>query len=106
LTRSDFYFTTGDGVSGAGFGTANDIYQYHIDVSMDGETYMTALDQIENKIQRNTIFKELPPVKCRFVRLTMTNWPDTTPLAIIEFTVFGKPAESLPAEQPIPEVQL
>jgi xylan 1,4-beta-xylosidase len=82
-----------------------DPYQYKIDVSMDGKTYVTALDQTRNMISRNTIFEEIPPVKCRFVRLTMTNWFRTTPLGIIEFTIFGQPADSLPAEQPIPKTR-
>jgi hypothetical protein len=77
-------------------------YQYKIEVSSDGQTYTTALDQTENAISRNTIFEEIRPVKCRFVRLTMTNWPRATPLGIIEFTVFGRPAGSLPAAQPSP----
>ena len=77
-------------------------YQYKIDVSTDGNTYATVLDQMTNAVVRNTIFEEIPPIKCRFVRLTMTDWPHTAPLGIIEFTVFGKPAESLPAAQPIP----
>ncbi len=79
-----------------------EIYQYRIDVSRDGETYTTALDQTKNTISRNTIFEEIPPVKCRFVRLTVTNWPGTRPLSLLEFTVFGIPADSLPAELPIP----
>jgi xylan 1,4-beta-xylosidase len=77
-------------------------YQYKIDASLDGQTYTTALDQTKNAVSRNTIFEEIPPVKCRFVRLTMTNWPRAVPLGIIEFTVFGQPAESLPAAQPSP----
>jgi hypothetical protein len=77
-------------------------YQYKIEVSSDGQTYAMALDQTKNSISRHTIFEEIPPVKCRFVRLTMTNWPRVVPLGIIEFTVFGKPAESLPAAQPLP----
>ena len=77
-------------------------YQYKLDVSADGETYATVLDQSTNAFVRNTIFEEIPPTKCRFVRLTMINWSRTTPLGIIEFTVFGKPAESLPAAVPIP----
>ena len=81
----------------------SDIYQYKIEVSMDGKTFTAALDQTKNSLARNTIFEEIPPVKCRFVRLTMTNWPKTSPLGIIEFTVFGKPAESLPAAVPIPK---
>jgi len=32
----------------------------------------------------------------------MTNWPKTSPLGIIEFTIFGKPAGSLPAAVAIP----
>jgi xylan 1,4-beta-xylosidase len=82
---------------------ASEIYQYKIEMSMDGKTFTTALDQTKNSLARNTIFEEIPPVKCRFVRLTITNWPKTSPLGIIEFTVFGKPAESLPAAVPIPK---
>jgi xylan 1,4-beta-xylosidase len=72
-----------------------DAYQYKIEVSMDGETYTTALDQTKNTVSRNTIFEEIPPVKCRFVRLTMTGWPQKSPLGIIEFTIFGQPAGSM-----------
>jgi hypothetical protein len=79
-----------------------DVYQYKIEVSMDGKTYTAALDQTKNAISRNTIFDEFAPIKCRFVRLTITNWPKATPLGIIEFTVFGKSAGSLPAAVPIP----
>src|ERR1035441_2697481 len=48
-------------------------YQYKIDVSTDGNSYTTVLDQSTNTIVRNTIFEEIPPTKCRFVRLTMIN---------------------------------
>jgi len=78
------------------------IYKFKIEVSMDGDNFTTALDQTKNNISRNTIFEEISPVKCRFVRLTITNWPKSVPLSIIEFTVFGKPAASLPANVPIP----
>jgi hypothetical protein len=81
---------------------APEIFKYKIEVSMDGNTFTPALDQSKNSIAKNTIFEEIPPVKCRFVRLTLTGWPKTTPLGILEFTVFGKPADSLPAQQPIP----
>jgi xylan 1,4-beta-xylosidase len=79
-----------------------DVYQYKIEVSTDGATYAAALDQTANTISRNTLFEEIAPVKCRFVRLTVTNWPKTAPLGILEFTVFGKPAGVLPAAAPIP----
>jgi hypothetical protein len=81
---------------------SNNAYQYKLEVSTDGESYTTVLNQNTNAIVRNTIFEEIPPTKCRYVRLTMLNWPRTTPLGIIEFTVFGKPAGSLPAAQPVP----
>jgi len=77
-------------------------YQYKIEVSTDGNVFTAALDMTKNDITRNTIFEEMLPVKCRFVRLTMTNWPRTSSLGIIEFTVFGKPAGSLSAAVPIP----
>jgi len=79
-------------------------YQYQIEVSTDGNTYTKVLDQSTNNIVRNTIFAEFLPTTARFVRLTLLNWPRATPLGIIEFTIFGQPAGSLPAAQPIPQV--
>lgn len=79
-----------------------DAYQYQIEVSTDGNTFTTVLDESTNDVVRNTIFEEIPPTKCRFVRLTMINWPRATPLGIIELTVFGRPSGSLPAVQLIP----
>jgi hypothetical protein len=52
-----------------------------------------------------SLFEEIPPAQCRFVRLRMTDWPRPTPLGTIELTVFGKAAESLPAAQPIPRAR-
>ncbi len=72
---------------------------------MDGTNYTAVLDQSTNAVVRNTIFEEMPPTKCRFVRLTMLNWPRTSPFGIIEFTVFGKPSGSLPAAVAIPSAR-
>jgi len=36
---------------------------------------------------------EIKPVVCRYVRLSMLDWPGDLPLGIIEFTVFGQPVE-------------
>ena len=68
-------------------------FRYKIDASMDGKQYTTVLDKTNNDVTRYTEFDEIPPTRCRFVRLTMTDWPrrGTTPLGITEFTVFGKP---------------
>lgn len=86
----------------ASSGPATLAFKYKLETSLDGENFTTVLDQSANTVVRNTIFEEIPPTKCRFVRLTMVDWPHTTPLGIIEFTVFGKPADSLPAKVPIP----
>ena len=67
-------------------------FRYKIEASMDGKQYTTVLDKTNNNVTRYTEFDEIPPTRCRFVRLTMTDWPrrGTTPLGITEFTVFGK----------------
>jgi xylan 1,4-beta-xylosidase len=68
---------------------------YKIEASSDGREYRTILDKTRNEITRYTEFDELPPTHCRFVRLTMTDWPRRgTPPGIIEFTVFGKAMEA------------
>jgi xylan 1,4-beta-xylosidase len=68
-------------------------FRYQIEVSLDGKQYTTLVDKTNNNVTRYTEFDEIPPTRCRFVRLTLTDWPrrGTTPLGITEFTVFGKP---------------
>ncbi len=68
-------------------------FRYKIEASMDGKQYNTVVDKTNNNVTRYTEFDEIPPTLCRFVRLTMMDWPrrGTTPLGITEFTVFGKP---------------
>jgi hypothetical protein len=69
--------------------------QYKIEASADGTTYTTVLDKTDNKITKYIEFEEIPPTACRFVRLTITDWPriGNSNLGIMEFTVFGKPIE-------------
>lgn len=93
---------TGGRRFGASTPPSTGAHQYRIDVSTDGQAFTTVLDRSANAVPRNTVFEELPPTRCRFVRLTMTGWPRETPLGIIEFTVFGRAAGSLPASQAIP----
>jgi hypothetical protein len=102
FTGSDRFDGHGPGNHAGAAAPFTDAYQYKMAVSTDGQAYKTVLDQSTNAVVRNTIFEEIPPTPCRFVRLTLTQWPRTTPLGIIEFTVFGKPAGSLPAAQPVP----
>lgn len=73
------------------------VYQYKLEVSQDGEKYVTVLDRTENQVSRDTVYEEFAPVNCRFVRLTVTGWPQDNPLGIIDFTVFGYPDGHEPA---------
>lgn len=86
-----------------GFGGGGQVYQYKVEVSMDGENWAMALDRTGNTEQRNTIFEEFKPVECRFVRLTVTGWPGQQ-LSVIEFTAFGLPSSTQPARVAIPPV--
>ena len=78
------------------------VFKYKIDVSRDGENFETVLDMTNNESSKNTIFEEIAPVECRFVRLTITDWPKSSPLGVIEFTVFGKSTGYMPSAVPIP----
>ena len=78
---------------GMGMGAAQPlpVYKYKLEVSSDGEKYVTVLDKTKNTVSKDTVFEEFAPINCRFVRLTVTDWPKTAPLGIIDFTVFGYP---------------
>lgn len=67
-------------------------HRYRIDTSADGTTFTTLLDKTGNQVTKYVEFDELPPTTCRFVRLTLTDWPRNAiaPFGIVEFTVFGK----------------
>ena len=45
---------------------------------------------------------EIGPVECRFVRLTMLDWPKNGPFSILDFSVFGKATGYSPSQTPIP----
>jgi hypothetical protein len=76
-------------------------FRYRIEASNDGVAYKTILDKTGNTVTKYVEFDELPPTACRFIRLTITDWPRTgnTPLGIVEFTVFGKAVEPAVLEQ-------
>ena len=76
--------------------TGSPAFRYKIETSRDGETFATLVDKTGNTTTKYTEFDELPPTQCRFVRLTITDWPHiaNAPLGITEFTVFGKALET------------
>jgi hypothetical protein len=82
---------SGGGRRGFGAPAALPVYKYKLEVSQDGEKFQTVLDKTKNAISKDTIYEEFKPVNCRFVRLTVTDWPKNAPLGIIDFTVFGYP---------------
>jgi hypothetical protein len=67
-------------------------FRYKLEVSNDGKAFTTVLNKTNNTVTRYTEFDEIPPTPCRFVRLTVTDWPRSAdqPLGISEFTVFGR----------------
>jgi xylan 1,4-beta-xylosidase len=75
-------------------------FQYKIEASPNGTNYTTVLDKTNNSVSKYIEFDEIPPTVCRFIRLTITNWPrvGNNPLGIVEFTVFGKPVEPKAAD--------
>lgn len=83
-----------------GFGMRNaslPIYKYMLEVSNDGKTFEKVLDKTSNDKAKDTVYDEFEPTNCRFVRLTVTEWPQGSQLGIIDFTVFGYPEGTEPA---------
>ena len=70
-------------------GAALPVYKFKLETSLDGEHYTTALDCTGNSVSRDTFYEDFAPVRARFVRLTVTDWPKEGPLGVIDFTVFG-----------------
>lgn len=75
------------------FGTAPviPVFKYKLEVSSDGNSYVTVLDKTKNLSSKDTIYEDFDPINCRFVKLTITDWPKDKPLGVIDFTVFGYP---------------
>ena len=70
-------------------------YRYKLEVSSDNKNFTVVADKADNSAANNVEFVEFPPVRCRYIRLTSTGRPANQSTAVLEFTVFGKPA---PAE--------
>ena len=66
------------------------VYQFKLEVSMDGEQFTTVLDCTDNAVACDTFYSDFAPARARFVRLTVTDWPKAQPLGVIDFTVFGR----------------
>jgi hypothetical protein len=68
-------------------------YRYRLETSLDGKEFRTVVDRTANEHAATIEFDDFRPVRCRFVRLTVPGIPAEAPLAVLEFTVFGKSAE-------------
>jgi xylan 1,4-beta-xylosidase len=78
----------------AGRGIAPATYPYKVEVSLDNKTFTTVADRTGNVKAQNVEFAEFAPVRCRYIKLTITAPPKAAPMAILDFTVFGKPASA------------
>ena len=72
------------------------IRQYTIEVSPDNETFTTVVDKTDNLTDNAVEFDDIEPIECRYVRLTLTAWPESAPPGVVEFTVFGRPGQFYP----------
>ena len=72
--------------------------------SVSDSTKVMGYDQSANKVPRNTVFDDIVPTECRYVRLTMLDWPKSSPLSILDMTVFGRPTSYIPNANPIAPV--
>jgi hypothetical protein len=72
---------------------ASPVYQYRIETSLDNKNFTTVLDRTGNTKANNVEFGEFAPVRCRWIRLTITGCSKDMPLAVLEFTAFGQPVE-------------
>lgn len=64
-------------------------YRYRLEVSNNNRDFVTVVDKTGNTAANNVEFDRFTPVRCRYARLTITAPPDA-PLAVLEFTVFGR----------------
>jgi xylan 1,4-beta-xylosidase len=70
-------------------------YKYKLEVSSDNKNFTVVADKTNNAAVNNVEFDEFPPIQCRYIRLTVTGRPANQGTAVLEFTVFGKPAGGL-----------
>jgi hypothetical protein len=68
-------------------------YRYKLEASLDGKDFRTVVDRTANEHAATIEFDDFNPVRCRFVRLTVSGVPPGPPLAVLEFTVFGRSAD-------------
>jgi len=79
--------------SGLGRGMTPVAYRYTLETSLDNKTYVTAVDKSSNSRVQNVEFTSFTPVRCRYVKLTLTRPAGTPAPAVLELTAFGKPAQ-------------
>ena len=66
------------------------VYKYKLEGSLDGENFYMLVDKTNNTKITDNVFEDITPRQCRYVRLTITGWPEGINLGIIEATVFGR----------------
>ena len=70
---------------------ASEPLHFRVEVSLDDNSYSTVAERTDG-VPRNNDFLEFAPVRCRYIRLTLDRTKNRMPLAVLEWTVFGKSA--------------
>lgn len=76
------------------------VYKYKLEGSMDGVNYFMLLDRTQNVKIQDVVYDDIEPTECRYVKLTITGWPEGIDLGILDATVFGKYSSFLPPTNP------
>lgn len=76
------------------------VYKYKLEGSMDGENFYMLLDRTDNNKYQDVIYDDITPTECRYVKLTITDWPEGINLGILDATVFGRYSSFLPPVNP------
>lgn len=65
-------------------------YRYRVEVSDDGTEWRLASDKTAHGVPRNVEYDTFPPIRGRYVRLTVTDAPRQRRLGLIQITAFGR----------------
>lgn len=68
-------------------------FPYKLEGSLDNKTYFPIVDRMSSDRSFNVYFDDFKPVRVRYVRLTLAKRQGDAPVALLDFTVFGKSIE-------------
>jgi len=77
------------------------IIQYRVELSQDGSTWTTVIDETKNmqRLRARPVEKWFKPVKARYARLTVSKNTAYRGAQVVEFAVYGKDTETYTPEK-------